>query len=41
MEIVYISISVLKWHGDVYNGIYFVGFVDCDVLRLERPIKAR
>ena len=35
------SITVLKWHGDVYNGHRLTGFVDCDKVRSARPIKAR
>lgn len=35
MEFIYISISVLKWYDDVYNGICLTGFVDCDGVRSE------
>jgi len=41
MEFIYISLSVLKWRGEVYNGICLAGSVDCDVVRSQRPIKAR
>jgi len=35
------SISVLKWHGDVYDGDHLAGFVDCDEVWWEGPFKAR
>jgi hypothetical protein len=35
------SISVLKWHGDVYDGNCLAGFIDCEEVQSERPFKAR
>jgi len=41
MEFIYISISVLRCYGDVYNVICLAVFVDCVGVWSERPIKAR
>lgn len=35
------SVSVLKWHGDVYGSNRLACCVDCDEVRSERPIKTR
>jgi len=35
------SISVLKWHGDIYDGNRLAGFIDCDEVESERLFKAR
>jgi len=35
------SISILERHGDVYDGDSLAGFIDCNEVWSERPIKAR